>query len=128
MTKCKLWKGAKCGGTGYGNRKFRGRYMGAHRAAWIEAYGPIPEGLCVLHRCDTKLCVRPDHLFLGTQKDNIHDCISKGRYKKSRLTSEQLRAVLSAKWGEVTKAAVSVGITQQYASRLRGGRKCTTCA
>ena len=53
--------------------------MKVHRVAYEEAFGPIAEGLYVLHRCDTPLCVRPDHLFVGTQGDNIHDMWTKGR-------------------------------------------------
>lgn len=51
----------------------------AHRAAWHFTYGPIPEGMRVLHKCDNPPCVRPDHLFLGTQFDNMQDCSRKGR-------------------------------------------------
>lgn len=51
----------------------------AHRFSYELAYGPIPRGLFVLHRCDTPACVRPDHLFLGTDKDNAEDRESKGR-------------------------------------------------
>lgn len=51
----------------------------AHRAAWILYRGTIPFGMKVLHTCDVPSCVNPDHLFLGTQKDNVHDCKSKGR-------------------------------------------------
>jgi hypothetical protein len=51
----------------------------AHRVSWIIHNGPIPEGVCVLHKCDNTLCCRPDHLFLGTQLDNIHDRDKKRR-------------------------------------------------
>jgi HNH endonuclease len=53
----------------------------AHRVAWELTYGPIPEGLVVCHRCDVGLCVRPTHLFLGTQAENLEDMRSKGRAK-----------------------------------------------
>jgi len=51
----------------------------AHRLAWEEAKGPIPDGLFVLHRCDVRGCINVDHLFLGTAKDNTHDMMAKGR-------------------------------------------------
>lgn len=50
-----------------------------HRHMWAITFGPIPDGKNVLHRCDNPSCVRPDHLFLGTQKENVADCIAKGR-------------------------------------------------
>lgn len=61
----------------------------AHRVAWFVAHGPIPDGLCVLHRCDNKPCCNPRHLFLGTQLDNMHDMIAKGR--RAKLTPEQCK-------------------------------------
>lgn len=51
----------------------------AHRVAWELTNGPVPEGMCVLHRCDNRPCVRPDHLFLGTIGDNNRDRCTKGR-------------------------------------------------
>lgn len=55
--------------------------MGAHRAAFIVFNGQIPKGMCVLHRCDNRPCINPQHLFIGTQLDNVADMISKGRSK-----------------------------------------------
>lgn len=73
---CHLWLG---NGRKYGRVTLAGQGMYAHRLAWQFAHGPIPEGMMVLHRCDVGLCVNPDHLFLGTQTDNMRDMVSKGR-------------------------------------------------
>jgi len=78
MSGCWLWDGAITGG-GYGEMRYLDRRQDAHRVAWMIHRGEIPDGLYVLHRCDVKLCVNPDHLFLGTQKQNIHDMMRKGR-------------------------------------------------
>jgi HNH endonuclease len=76
---CWLWKGARKP-LGYGTFMVKkGRFAIAHRMSWQFAFGDIPSGLHVLHRCDVPACVRPDHLFLGTQADNMADCIEKGR-------------------------------------------------
>ena len=64
---------------GYGAFFMHGRYWVASRASWVISYGPIPNGLWVLHKCDNPSCVRPDHLFLGNQFDNMRDCAAKGR-------------------------------------------------
>lgn len=79
---CWNWTGAKykCG-YGHSIRPDDAyKTTSAHRVAWMITNGEIPQGRCVLHRCDNKTCVRPSHLFLGTKKDNTQDAISKGRF------------------------------------------------
>jgi hypothetical protein len=80
---CWLWTASKRH-KGYGafcyernGIKVQGR---AHRFSWELHFGEIPEGLFVLHRCDNPACVRPDHLFLGTNQDNVDDMMAKGRH------------------------------------------------
>lgn len=106
---CWEWRGRNSR-YGYGRISLRLRTVGkanrdlfAHRVAWELTYGPIPSGLCVLHRCDNRLCVRPDHLFLGTRTDNAADRQSKGRTRTghlygekstvAKLTAEQVRTI-----------------------------------
>lgn len=76
---CWSWRGCR-NRQGYGLFWYEGRLQVAHRVAWILLRGPIPDGLNVLHRCDTPPCVNAEScLFLGTQRDNMQDKIAKGR-------------------------------------------------
>ena len=77
---CWLWIGSKMT-CGYGHFFFRGQYPAAHRVSWILNYGEIPDNYWVLHRCDVKACVRPEHLFLGTRQDNMDDMKAKQRQR-----------------------------------------------
>lgn len=85
---CWIWKGKKYRngyGQAYGGRRPNGKTFErlAHRMAYELAFGTIPEGLCVCHKCDNRLCCNPDHLFLGTQKENLQDMVKKGRAVKA---------------------------------------------
>lgn len=77
---CWWWTGSAVTG-GYGNMSYKRQSLYTHRASWIVHNGPIPKGLSVLHRCDNRLCINPEHLYLGTQADNIADMHAKGRSK-----------------------------------------------
>lgn len=77
---CWEWQGARRV-RGYGKFSTWGRRsVVASRYAWERAFGPIPPGLQVCHRCDNPPCVRPSHLFVGTQLDNVRDQAAKGRW------------------------------------------------
>lgn len=100
---CWLWT-ASVRNRGYGMFSVNRRNCQAHRVSWELAYGPIPDGLHVCHRCDNVLCVRPDHLWLGTNHENHLDKVRKGRWGpdravvgerhgSARLTEEAVRII-----------------------------------
>lgn len=78
---CTIWLGKRSAG-GYGLFKSHG----AHRVSWMLNKGEIPKGLFVCHKCDIRECVNIDHLFLGTNKDNMNDMRSKGRHNRQLRT------------------------------------------
>jgi hypothetical protein len=78
VTPCEEWPAGRSD-EGYGYVRWENRQWQAHRLQWVLVNGPIPEGLCVLHRCDNPPCVNPDHLFLGTRRDNNADMVAKSR-------------------------------------------------
>ena len=81
---CWNWN-AGCFKNGYGEFEYKGKPIYAHRMSWILTFGEIPQDLFVCHKCDNRFCVNPDHLFLGTQQDNVNDMIQKGRINHELL-------------------------------------------
>lgn len=86
---------------GYGRKYYNGnKRMAHHKWVWIQANGPIPDGMVVMHSCDNRGCINLEHLSLGTQKDNIHDMYRKGRaaaQKDPEANSQRLKAAHAAR-------------------------------
>lgn len=99
---CWVWTAGRTG-AGYGQCSDGSRVLYTHRIAYELTYGPIPDGLHVLHSCDNPPCCRPDHLFLGTGSDNMRDAVAKGRWgdrarhgpdhHSAKLTAKQVREI-----------------------------------
>lgn len=70
-------------------KRFGKRYL-MSRFLWEQKYGPIPEGMCILHLCDTPMCINTDHFFLGSQLDNLKDMSIKGRRAKGEMFHRKL--------------------------------------
>lgn len=80
MSDCWIWSRGKTTG-GYGSLRRENRHVLAHRLSYQTFNGKIPDGYHILHKCDNPSCVNPDHLFAGTNQDNILDSVNKGRRK-----------------------------------------------
>jgi hypothetical protein len=129
---CWLWTGS-IRGKGYGQLTLPGRVqVGAHRAAYEVYVGPVPEGMYVLHKCDVPLCCNPAHLFIGTPKDNMQDCVEKGRLRPGRVgaprkVSDEQRitiAELRSQGMLQRQIAQQFGITQVRVSQLLRAQSC----
>ena len=135
---CLIWDGSSTK-AGYGDFRIRPKHYLVHRAVWENHYGIIPEGMHVLHKCDVKLCARIDHLFLGTNNDNIKDSIAKGRrkgitrhrpsglkYKRMSLEGiENHRKIKSDKFQEIKDLYESGHYTQHLLAKKYGVSSAT---
>jgi hypothetical protein len=129
---CWLWIGARCP-KGYGSIRRRDRTTSTHRWVWEQIHGPIPKGMVICHKCDIPGCVNPDHLFLGTYKDNAQDMIKKGRAKHdnppfgenhphAKLTEVQvkeIRELYATGQYSLSKLAMKYGVCLQLISRIK---------
>lgn len=101
-TGCWIWMASLNTG-GYGKTGLgRGSYLAAHRVSYENKFGPIPKDKFALHTCDIKCCVNPDHIFLGTQKENMADKVKKNRQARGekhgthKLTDVQVMRIKSS--------------------------------
>jgi len=118
MSGCWLWT-ASLRADGYGQIGERdGQMLGAHRVSWRLYCGEIPSGLQVLHKCDNRACVNPEHLFLGTHDDNMAD---KVRKRRQGFGEDNGRAILSV--GDVRKIRASDDSALSLARRYGVGRE-----
>lgn len=108
---CWIYQGALTqSGTGYGHLRIggrNGRDVLAHRASFEIHVGPVPDGLCVLHRCDVKQCVRPDHLYLGTQRDNMVDVLERQLRTSLKLSSDTVRQIRTSRAAGASVASLA---------------------
>ncbi len=124
---CWEYSGAKAR-WGYGIFSMGGKLIAAHRYAWILAHGEIPEGMIVCHHCDNPPCCNPNHLFIGTHKDNSDDMMGKGRNKYrpdiTKLTAPQVLEIrrLYGSGEKITHLASSFGVSTMQVHRIVTGR------
>ena len=123
---CWLWTGTQ-NPTGYGeirDKETRRKCL-AHRVSWERVNGQIPEGLFVLHKCDVKLCVNPQHLFLGTHSDNMADWVAKGARRASaktnKVTYEDAQEIIASS-DSASVLSKKYGISMWAISAIRNGR------
>jgi HNH endonuclease len=130
---CWVWTGILAA-NGYGKAfcsfKSGGRKIRAHRLSWVIHNGHIPHNLLVLHKCDNRACVNPNHLFLGTDGDNMRDAAAKGRlgvvygtrHGNAKLTPTKVRAIRGLRHnGESLRVlAEKFGVSQRTISFAAG--------
>jgi len=129
-TGCLIWTGGKMW-KGYGRTKVDGRMKRVHRLAWEQVNGPIPAGMDCLHNCpggDNRACIEIEHLWLGTNADNVADKIAKGRqsrkgpqgeaHPKAKVTNEQVLAIRND-WRPLRAIAREYGMHSRNVSAIR---------
>lgn len=127
---CIEWSGSLNIRNGYGQKRVGGRVCHVHRLEWERVRGAIPSGMKVLHSCDNPACYNIEHLFLGTQLDNMRDCRAKGRnargdgHGRSKLTAAKVLQArrLAAKGATPRELAIYFGVTPSTISRALARR------
>lgn len=123
---CWLWLGRPIMPKGYGTITVDDRQLLAHRYSWVLHHGAIESGLFVMHRCDNPACVNPDHLRLGSHRDNTDDMLAKSRQargqqiKISKLTPEQVIEIRRSPFGS-WKLAKMYGVSRPSIRAVKRG-------
>lgn len=120
---CWYWTGP-LSDKGYGRVSYHGKSRLAHRISWILKNGEIQNGLFVCHRCDTPACVNPNHLFLGTQKDNMQDASIKKRFI-GKIGESHPKAKLSDMAVRIIRECIINGFSVVEIGRYFGVKKFT---
>ena len=119
---CWLWIASKTT-SGYGKFVIRGKYIAAHRYAYTAMNGPVPDGMCVCHKCDNRACVNPAHLWLGSNDDNMADMADKQR---SPHGSQHMRSRLTPKAiNDIRELHAAGGYTHRELARMFGVSRST---
>ena len=125
-TRCWEWTGRNSSDFGYGIMQCNHKRILTHRIGYEMFVGPIPEGMCVLHKCDNPKCVRGEHLFLGTYKDNAEDRDRKGRNGKTKYTDQQVsdvRRLHEAGYRTIDIQAMTGVTKRQIRNIIYGGQR-----
>ena len=133
---CWLW--TRSTAKGYGTIRIGGnerKMVRVHRVSYEHFVGPIPNGLFVCHKCDVRHCVNPDHLFVGTNSDNVQDCVKKGRlitpnlrgeaHGSAKLTEDDIRAIRILAQSDKTQKSIAIhfGVSRGLIWHILNGKR-----
>ena len=119
---CRLWH-AYVHKSGYGHFRVGAIIEYAHRVSWRLTYGPIPEGMSVLHKCDVRRCVEPTHFWLGTKNENMKDMVAKGRARGHSGEAHYRTGLTWEKVREIRRLRCEKGLTQQALADMFGASR-----